>query len=137
MKNDKPLDFLQLYFSDSIIQDVLKITNKEINEDKVEEIDIWKLIVFQLYSGLVELPTLRDYWSTVDDPLINPGWISTLQFGRDHFYKVHRNLSFNRRSMITQFRKVSTDYYEPTQFYSIDEFMMPFTGEISFVLFCK
>lgn len=160
----EPLDYFQLFFSDTTFKLIADETNKyatQMQTEKgvvdskwrpttTEEVKVYFAI--NIMMGIHVLPRVQCYWSS--DDTLNVPCISGLM-SRTRFEKIGQYLHLNDRTeyiprgqpgfdplfkvrpIITIMQKQCSDLYKPGQAISIDEAMIKFNGRLFFKQYMK
>ena len=146
----------QLIFDRVLIDHIVEETNRyartvmgESRYEKWEKIkadDIYAYFGIMIMMGLVELPSLHDYWQR--DPLFNCPAIAE-RMARDRFLEIHKYLHFvdnsslippgdpgydrlcKVRGVLEMIEERFAALYNPSRESSIDEAMVPYKGRSS------
>ena len=172
MTGKKPVDYYRLFVTDSLLQNVLDETNRygeqyvEAHQDhltdhprerahnfvkrKFSMSELLRVIVLIITMGIVDLPSLKDYWSTswpfctshFSKLLSRDRFFLFLKFlhladntqqaardqpGYDKFFKIRPFMD----PLISSFQEM----FVPQKQLSIDEAMISFKGRLSFLQF--
>ena len=172
MTDKEPVDYYRLFVTDSLLQNVLDETNHygeqyvESHQDYLEAhprarphdfvkrrftmSELLRLLVLIITMGIVDLPSLKDYWST-SWPFCTPHFSSLLS--RDRFFLLLKFLHltdntqqaardqpghdklFKLRPFMDPLIKSFQWMFVPQQQLSMDEAMISFKGRLSFLQF--
>ena len=145
-----PMELFSLYFGDSIIDAIVRETNRYAfqcrgNEEwQTNPAEIRAYLGFNVLMGINHLPEIRDYWSR--DPRLHYAPISD-RISRDRYEEISRYLHFvdnetlpqrgesgyerlqKVKPIISAIRERCLKTYRPKKENSIDEAMIPFKGE--------
>ena len=168
MTGKQPVDYYRLFVTDSLLQNVLEETNRygdqyvESHQDHLKDhpqaraydfikqkfsmSELLRLIVLIITMGIVDLPSLKDYWST-SSPFCTPHFSGLLS--RDRFFLFLKFLhladntkqaardqpSFKLRPFMDPFIKSFQQMFVPQKQLSVDEAMISFKGRLSFLQF--
>ena len=170
MTGKEPVDYYRLFITDSLLQNVLDETNRygeqyvQSHQDYVTShprarshdfvkrrftmSELLRLIVLMITMGIVDLPSLKDYWST-SWPFCTPHFSKLLS--RDRFFLFLKFLYladntkqaargepgydklFKLRPFMDPLIQSFQQMFIPQQQLSIDEAMISFEGRLSFL----
>ena len=159
----EPVDYFQLFFSESTFSDIATETNlyaTQIQNEKGADpkwrpttpTDIKLYMAINIMMGIHILPRQGNYWST--DDKLNVPCISRLM-PRTRFEKISQYLHLNDRSgyqprgqpgfdplfkvrpVLESFREQCSTLYKPGREISIDEAMVKFNGRLYFKQYMK
>ncbi len=144
-----------LFFTSSLLEEIVRQTNAYAAECMGETFDKWQPVTvdelcaymgFMILMGLVQLPSIHDYWQR--DEVYHYGPVAD-RISRDRFFELHRYLHFVDNSslptpgspeydklgkvqpVITSLSSAFAAVYTPRKNISIDEAMIPFKGRSS------
>ena len=153
---ESPLDVFELFFPDDLVDFIVEESNRYAREAmgdekytkwvKVTAADIKAFLGFSILMGIVELPSLDDYWKR--DPLLHYAPIAD-RISRDRFRDLSRYLHFadnatlsprgspgydrlgKVRPIIDYFTSKFAELYNPHKEVAVDEAMIKFQGRSS------
>uniref|UniRef100_A0A0N4WU61 DDE_Tnp_1_7 domain-containing protein n=1 Tax=Haemonchus placei TaxID=6290 RepID=A0A0N4WU61_HAEPC len=152
----RPIDCYQLFLTSELLdlmvtetnryaKEKMVVRNKDLTDTTVEEMK--RFLGICLYMGIVELPSMRDYWST--KPIFGCS-VATKIMARNRFEVLLSCLHFvdnenaDKESRLYKIQPVldllNTSFqrmYKPEKEICIDETMVPFKGRIVFKQFNK
>ena len=153
---ESPLEIFELFFSSDLLDLIVEESNRYAREamgdekyttwQKVTTDDIQALLGFSILMGIVQLPSLDDYWNK--DPLLHYTPIAD-RISRDRFRELSRYLHFadnatlvargspgydrlgKVRPIINHFSAKFAEIYNPDKNVAVDEAMIKFQGRSS------
>ena len=149
-KQETPLDYLYMLLGLDIFHTIADQSNLYASQKGVPGYhttpeEIAAFLGINIAMGIVNLPTVREYWST--NPILCHPWFGQVM-SRDRFYNINRYLHFNDnndqvhfnhdklfkiRPVIELVQKTFVEHYVPSRDLSIDEQMIGTKGRISFL----
>ncbi|CAK9810844.1 PiggyBac transposable element-derived protein 4 [Anthophora plagiata] len=156
----EPIDYFTLYFTDELVQSIIKETNnyakEEIRKKQLSLDSTWHkwhditkeeflaFIALILNMGLIQLPYIQEYWSTASNSRI-PFFPETFTRAR-LFWMLHLTKPTQRNATLrTRIQKVSNyleyidakfrQYFIPYEAVAVDESVVKFKGKIAFITY--
>ncbi|XP_017792479.1 PREDICTED: piggyBac transposable element-derived protein 4-like, partial [Habropoda laboriosa] len=159
----EPIDYFTLYFTEELVDSIIKETNNYANEEirkkqlsrkstwhkwyDITKEEFLAFIAVILNMGLIQLPNMQEYWSTASNSRI-PFFPETFTKARfmQIFWMLHLKKPTPRNASIrTRIQKVSNylehidgkfrQYFIPYKAVAVDESIVKFKGRIAFITY--